>query len=99
MCSKEIGAKMKRKEPVGENDTLPPEVVGKLDSLTAEDVRVSIVFDICTYAVIEGSDATYMYIFTLVFILWNIQFTCIYTCRCLLLHIECNEDTCTYTCI
>ena len=40
LCSKEIGAKMKRKEPVGEDDTLPKEVTGKLDSLTAEELRV-----------------------------------------------------------
>ena len=41
VCSKEIGQKMKKKEPVGDEDTLPEEVVKKLDSLTAEDVRVS----------------------------------------------------------
>ena len=40
MCSKEIGQKMKKKEPVGDSDTLPEEVVKKLDSLTPEDVRV-----------------------------------------------------------
>ena len=41
MCSKEIGQKMKKKEPVGDDDSLPEEIVKKLDSLTAEDVRVS----------------------------------------------------------
>ena len=41
MCSKEIGQKMKKKEPVGDDATLPEEVVSKLDSLTPEDVRVS----------------------------------------------------------
>ena len=41
MCSKEIGQKMKKKEPVGDDDTLPDEITKKLDSLTPEDVRVS----------------------------------------------------------
>ena len=41
VCSKEIGQKMKKKEPVGDEDTLPEEIIKKLDSLTAEDVRVS----------------------------------------------------------
>ena len=41
ICSKEIGAKMKKKEPVGESDDVPPEVSAKLESLTADDVRVS----------------------------------------------------------
>ena len=40
LCSKEIGAKMKRKEAVGEDDSLPGEVTAKLDSLTAEDLKV-----------------------------------------------------------
>ena len=40
MCSKEIGQKMKKKEPVGDDDSLPEEIVKKLDSLTAEDIRV-----------------------------------------------------------
>ena len=40
VCSKEIGAKMKKKEPVGDNDTLPDEITGKLDTLTAEIIRV-----------------------------------------------------------
>ena len=41
MCSKEIGTKMKNKDPVGEDDTLPGEIKEKLYSLTAETVRVS----------------------------------------------------------
>ena len=41
MCSKEIGQKMKKKEPVGDDDALPDEITKKLDSLTPEDVRVS----------------------------------------------------------
>ena len=36
--SKEIGAKMKRKEVVGEDDSLPGEITAKLDSLTAADL-------------------------------------------------------------
>ena len=40
LCSKEIGAKMKRKEAVGEDDSLPSEITAKLDSITAEDLRV-----------------------------------------------------------
>ena len=40
LCSKEIGAKMKRKEAVGEDDSLPGEITAKLDSLTAEDLKV-----------------------------------------------------------
>ena len=40
ICSKEIGAKMKKKEPVGDSDTLPEGVAEKLDSLTAETLRV-----------------------------------------------------------
>ena len=42
ICTKEIGAKMKKKEDVGTDDTLPVEVVEKLDSLTAEIMRVCV---------------------------------------------------------
>ena len=38
--SKEIGAKMKCKEAVGEEDSRPGEITDKLDSLTAEDLKV-----------------------------------------------------------
>ena len=31
---------MKRKEAVGEDDSLPGEITAKLDSLTAEDLKV-----------------------------------------------------------
>lgn len=41
ICSREIGAKMKRKEAVGDDDTVPQGVVEKLDSLTVELIRVS----------------------------------------------------------
>lgn len=39
ICSREIGAKMKKKEPVGDDDTLPDDITSKLDSLTAEDLQ------------------------------------------------------------
>ena len=38
ICAKE----MKKKEPVGDDDSLPEEIVKKLDSLTAEDIRVCV---------------------------------------------------------
>ena len=40
ICSKEIGVKMKAKEPVGEDETLPEEIENKLETLTAEMLRV-----------------------------------------------------------
>ena len=40
ICSKEIGAKMKKKEPVGDDDTLPADITANLDTLTAEILRV-----------------------------------------------------------
>ena len=44
MCAKEIGAKMKRKEAIGDDESVPPEVVDKLhnQTITAEDMRVSV---------------------------------------------------------
>ena len=42
ICAKEIGQKMKEKELVGDDDSLPEEIVKKLDSLTAEDIRVCV---------------------------------------------------------
>ena len=36
---------MKKKEPVGDDDTLPEEITGKLDSLAAEDLRVGVGLD------------------------------------------------------
>ena len=41
MCSKEIGRKMKNKEPVGDSDELVDDLTQKLDSLTVEDLTVS----------------------------------------------------------
>ncbi len=40
MCTKEIGGKMKRKEAVGGDDTLPGDITSNLDTLTAEMLRV-----------------------------------------------------------
>ena len=42
MCAKEIGSKMKRKEPIGDDDTIPQELVDKLhhQAITVEDLRV-----------------------------------------------------------
>ena len=44
MCAKEIGAKMKRKEAIGDDESVPPVVVDKLhnQTITAEDMRVSV---------------------------------------------------------
>ncbi|EDO47000.1 predicted protein [Nematostella vectensis] len=36
LCSKQIGDKMKKKEPVGDDETLPKEVLDGLEELTAE---------------------------------------------------------------
>lgn len=57
MCSKEIGSKMKvhwypdtfvvllrilqNKEPIGDDDSIPDDVSSKLDSLNADDLKVS----------------------------------------------------------
>ena len=42
MCTREIGAKMKKKEPVGDPDEpLPADVTEKLDALTQEILHVS----------------------------------------------------------
>ena len=38
---------MKKKEPVGNDDTLPTEITDKLETLTAEDVRVSVCVGDC----------------------------------------------------
>lgn len=39
VCSKEIGEKMKRKEPVGDEDEMVPDDFVSVDSLTAEDLK------------------------------------------------------------
>ena len=43
MCAKEIGSKMKRKEPIGDDDTISQEIMDKLQAqaLTSEDLKVS----------------------------------------------------------
>ncbi|CAI8034420.1 Serine--tRNA ligase, cytoplasmic [Geodia barretti] len=41
MCAKEIGSKMKRKEPIGDGDTISQEIMDKLQAqaLTSEDLK------------------------------------------------------------
>ena len=42
MCAKEIGSKMKRKDPIGDDDTISQEIMDKLhaQTLAAEDLKV-----------------------------------------------------------
>jgi len=40
MCSKEIGDKMKRKEPLGDVDIVPQMIIDELDNLTSESLRL-----------------------------------------------------------
>ncbi|XP_046822672.1 serine--tRNA ligase, cytoplasmic [Vespa crabro] len=39
LCSKEIGEKMKKKEPVGNSDEVPEEIVNNLDNLISNDLK------------------------------------------------------------
>ncbi|KAF7401304.1 hypothetical protein HZH68_007124 [Vespula germanica] len=39
LCSKEIGEKMKKKEPIGDSDVVPEEIVNNLDSLVSNDLK------------------------------------------------------------
>ena len=39
VCSKEIGTKMKNKEPQGDDDQVPASIAEKLEALTAEDLK------------------------------------------------------------
>lgn len=39
LCSKEIGEKMKRKEPLGDDDTIPQTIADDLDNLTSENLK------------------------------------------------------------
>lgn len=39
LCSKEIGEKMKRKEPLGDDDTVPQAIADDLDNLTSESLK------------------------------------------------------------
>lgn len=39
LCSKEIGEKMKRKEPLGDVDTVPQAIADDLDNLTSESLK------------------------------------------------------------
>lgn len=38
-CSKEIGEKMKKKEPLGDDDTVPRAIAEDLDNLTSESLK------------------------------------------------------------
>ena len=68
MCAKEIGVKMKLKEPIGDDNTLPPVVLNKLhnQTISAEDMKVRIytaykltvryiihVYSQCLYAIMK----------------------------------------------
>lgn len=39
LCSKEIGEKMKKKEPLGDDDTVPKAIADDLDNLTSEGLK------------------------------------------------------------
>ena len=53
MCSREIGGKMKKKEPVGdESEAVPADVLDELDAVTPEKLRVS--FKISGNAILLG---------------------------------------------
>lgn len=39
LCSKEIGEKMKKREPLGDDDTVPQVIVDDLDNLTSESLK------------------------------------------------------------
>lgn len=39
LCSKEIGEKMKKKEPLGDDDTVPQAIAEDLDNLTSENLK------------------------------------------------------------
>lgn len=39
VCSKEIGEKMKKKEPVGDDDSVPQELIDNLENLTADQLK------------------------------------------------------------
>ncbi|KAI4504182.1 hypothetical protein M0802_000653 [Mischocyttarus mexicanus] len=39
LCSKEIGEKMKKKEPIGDNDVVPNEISNNLDNLVSDNLK------------------------------------------------------------
>ncbi|XP_005100374.1 serine--tRNA ligase, cytoplasmic [Aplysia californica] len=39
VCSKEIGEKMKKKEPVGDDDSIPADILSNLDALTQDKLK------------------------------------------------------------
>lgn len=46
LCSKEIGDKMKRKEPLGDDDNIPQTIIDGLDNLTSENLKALTVIQI-----------------------------------------------------
>lgn len=46
LCSKEIGEKMKKKEPLGDDDTVPQTIADDLDNLTSESLKTLTVVQI-----------------------------------------------------
>lgn len=46
LCSNVIGEKMKKKEPIGDDDTLPESVVSALEAINADSLRELTVFKI-----------------------------------------------------
>lgn len=46
LCSKEIGEKMKRKEPLGDDDTVSQAIVDNLDNLNSENLKALTVIQI-----------------------------------------------------
>lgn len=39
LCSKEIGEKMKKKEPLGDDDTVPPTIANDLENLNSDSLK------------------------------------------------------------
>lgn len=39
LCSKEIGEKMKKKEPLGSDDTIPEEIIKNLDTIIVDNLK------------------------------------------------------------
>ncbi|KAK0161280.1 hypothetical protein PV327_009767 [Microctonus hyperodae] len=46
LCSKEIGEKMKKKEPVGDDETIPDHITNNLDDITSDNLKLLTVMQI-----------------------------------------------------
>lgn len=46
LCSKEIGEKMKKKEPVGDDETIPDDITNNLDGITSDNLKLLTVIQI-----------------------------------------------------